>query len=906
MAGKSLNAVLAAPVAAALALSFVHVAPAGAQTSTIRINEVVTKGEENDWVELFNPGEADVDISGWTAADDGNKTPITFTQGTTVPAGGYFVFNTDGETPDGNTFGLGKNDSITLADAQGNVVDSFSWKAHPRILGDVNTSWSRFGDEWQVSLRSTAGEANERLRVVVNELVSTGEPDWVELANPTEEEVNIGGWSAIDGGTKNTPIVFPADTVIPAGGYFVFNTTQTTPDGSDGFGLGKNDEITIRDSSGEVVDAFSYDAHPALPGGENTSWGRIPDRYGEFAVTGKATREAANIAYVSDQDDIVFDPKTAEPIESAIVVNEIESNGDPVADWVELYNTGEDAVDVSGWLVIDDKDDAAPLVFPEGTVVEPKGFFRFYTEGEQALGGGKGFGLGSNDKVRIYTPNNEKVAEESWSEHAPGTLGRLPDGTGEFVNADPTPGEPNKEYVEPEPLESVAWPYDPMEVRNIDLGPEFAVEDMSGVDFDAEGRAWIANNSTGTLLAVDYDEDAQAYSLAGSWQLRYKDGTGNPDAEGVTVGHDGAIYVATERDNLNKNVSRPSILRFEVPTTDSGDLSATHEWNLSEHTGLIGPNAGLEAVSYIPGIGSNLYATGVEATGEVLFVELHDDETTELVQRYDSPFPGVMALDWDNENSQLRVMCDQVCDGQSILLEHNGTEFVEASKVQARPAAMEVNFENEGFAMYTKVGSCVAGERETTLRFLWADDGLANGISLRGAQKVLSEPCEVVLTTVTTTVTATKTVTTTPTEVASTVTTTPTEVAPTVTTTATVTTTVTATEVAATTTPTSETTPAGSSNGKCVAALVGWSVPLVALVPVALIAQGGLPVGDDIMAQINGAIAQANAAIQRQLGITPEMAEQLGLIAGAAGGLALGALAIATIVDACTDVQMSS
>ena len=76
--------------------------------------------------------------------------------------------------------------------------------------------------------------------------------------------------------------------------------------------------------------------------------------------------------------------------------------------------------------------------------------------------------------------------------------------------------------------------------------------------------------------------------------------------------------------------------------------------------------------------------------------------------------------------------------------------------------------------------------------------------------------------------------------------------------------------------------------------------------PVALIAQGGLPVGDDIMAQINGAIAQANAAIQRQLGITPEMAEQLGLIAGAAGGLALGALAIATIVDACTDVQMSS
>lgn len=119
------------------------------------------------------------------------------------------------------------------------------------------------------------------------------------------------------------------------------------------------------------------------------------------------------------------------------------------------------------------------------------------------------------------------------------------------------------------------------------------------------------------------------------------------------------------------------------------------------------------------------FAAGVEGTGEVLFVDLAGAEPT-LVQRYQSPFKGVMALDY--RENQLRVMCDEACEGASILLE-KGTEWAPVSEVQARPAAMG-NFANEGFASYSD--GC-------STRFLWADDGVSNGTSMRAA--MTGTPC---------------------------------------------------------------------------------------------------------------------------------------------------------------------
>ncbi|QYH19596.1 lamin tail domain-containing protein [Corynebacterium aquatimens] len=133
----------------ALAVNVMAAPAIGAPASPIKINEVVTNGDEvSDWVELVNTSGVDVDISGWTAIDDGKKSvAITFPTDTSVPAGGFYRFYTENATPDGSKgFGLGGADSMTIRNTAGEEIDSFKWSKHPRILDDVNTSWSRIPD----------------------------------------------------------------------------------------------------------------------------------------------------------------------------------------------------------------------------------------------------------------------------------------------------------------------------------------------------------------------------------------------------------------------------------------------------------------------------------------------------------------------------------------------------------------------------------------------------------------------------------------------------------------------------------------------------------------------------------------------------------------------------------------
>jgi hypothetical protein len=61
----------------------------------------------------------------------------------------------------------------------------------------------------------------------------------------------------------------------------------------------------------------------------------------------------------------------------AVVINEVELNPPGNATkWVELYNNGEDDVDVSDWVVsIVNPPWIGPMPIPEGTVIPAKGYY---------------------------------------------------------------------------------------------------------------------------------------------------------------------------------------------------------------------------------------------------------------------------------------------------------------------------------------------------------------------------------------------------------------------------------------------------------------------------------------------------------------------------------------------------
>ncbi|WP_143341270.1 hypothetical protein [Corynebacterium urinipleomorphum] len=99
---------------------------------------------------------------------------------------------------------------------------------------------------------------------------------------------------------------------------------------------------------------------------------------------------------------------------------------------------------------------------------------------------------------------------------------------------------------------------------------------------------------------------------------------------------------------------------------------------------------------------------------------------------------------------------------------------------------------------------------------------------------------------------------------------------------------------------------------KCVPALLGAGLPLLAPIPLGIVAQTSIPGLEDIQKQIGGQIQNANSELQKLLGIMgPEMAGQAERINGqlraagssvvqAAAGLAL----LAADIDAITLVAV--
>lgn len=401
--------------------------------------------------------------------------------------------------------------------------------------------------------------------------------------------------------------------------------------------------------------------------------------------------------------------------DTGVVINEIQPDG---TDYIELANRNTaESVDISGWTLIDDKTDRTPYTFPEGTTIESGGYISIEPDADPDTG----FGLGKKgDSVTLKNAAGEVMDTFTWTEAPTGTFSRIPDMTGDFVpTGEQTRDMINKDSAAADPVETEPFPGEPLEIKDQTPGEAFTAEDMSGIDFDAEGNAFVVNNGEGTLHKLAYDAATDTYKQVGQWTLKYADGTGTPDAEGVTVNPDGSVTVATERNNDDKKVSRPSLLRFEIPAEASGTIKASQEVSLKEIVGDIEPNSGLEAVEYIDEL--KAYAVGVESNGEVLVVTVDEAGTASLVQRYDSPFDGVMSLDYTE--GVLRVGCDEVCEGQSIEMTIKDGKLVTDDTIYARPEKM-ANVANEGFASFVDASGT---------RYLWADDGVSDGVALRSA-----------------------------------------------------------------------------------------------------------------------------------------------------------------------------
>lgn len=184
-----------------------------------------------------------------------------------------------------------------------------------------------------------------------------------------------------------------------------------------------------------------------------------PDKAGD---TIDDTQEVVDTSETSDATDATEATETAQPETTdateasettpetevvqpilAIVVNEVAAAGDPT-DWIELYNAGTSAVDMTGW-TLSDSDPTHTYVFSPGSSLAAGDYL--VLERDDTGIAGFNFGLGGADAVLLYDVDSRLVDQTSWNDgESPldRSWGRFPNGSGVFKTlVTPTRGAAN-------------------------------------------------------------------------------------------------------------------------------------------------------------------------------------------------------------------------------------------------------------------------------------------------------------------------------------------------------------------------------------------------------------------------------------------------------------------------------
>lgn len=371
-------------------------------SSPIQLSEIMSSnastmmqsdGSLPDWIEVVNTGSREVSLAGFALIRGDDPAKMYRFPSVILPAGGYLVVLADGKSSAGELHAPFKiassGDRISLLNAAGAVVDSVTT---PKLDKDQVYCRGAKGD-WQTSSAPTPGEANrvagagEALAaeapasltsegsVTVTEIMSRNASyypdenglyqDYVELTNTSDAPVSLKDWFLSDDKGNVARWQFP-DVSVPAGGCLVVYCSgedrkedpnhlhasfRLSGDGSSVV-LTRNDGVT---ASLVDVPALETDQAYSLRNGAWTD---------DFAPTPGLANTVENAASAAEA--------IRQKNPSGVVISEISASTTTVnADWVELYNSGAAAVDLSGYGLSDNAARPRKWQFPQGTTIQP-------------------------------------------------------------------------------------------------------------------------------------------------------------------------------------------------------------------------------------------------------------------------------------------------------------------------------------------------------------------------------------------------------------------------------------------------------------------------------------------------------------------------------------------------------
>lgn len=285
---KKLNTILGVITAIALVTTSVQPIVAKADdTEAVKVvlNEVESDGDTADWAEIYNAGTTSVDISGWYLLDNDPVTHadsvVPLPEGTILEPGEFYVFEQNNHF----LFGLGKIDQATIYDKEGNVVDELAWEVQATgVYARIPDGTGEFVD----APTSTKGFSNKIINpVLISEVMSNdpeGGQDWIELFNPTKNDIDVSG-IVIKDNDDTHEYVIPEGTMIKPEEYLVITQEQFV------FELEEGDSVRIFEDGQSIRSTTWPEGTHGTP-----TWGLYTGQDGaEYKDTKVATPGKENI-----------------------------------------------------------------------------------------------------------------------------------------------------------------------------------------------------------------------------------------------------------------------------------------------------------------------------------------------------------------------------------------------------------------------------------------------------------------------------------------------------------------------------------------------------------------------------------------------------------------------------------
>ncbi len=356
-------------------------------------------GEYTDWIELYNPTDKTMSLTGYSLSDNIKKpTKFVFPATTLGPGEFVLVFCTgEDSTKSGEyhaSFKLGsEGEEIILTDADGNEVQRLKFGALTpndsyACAMDALTTWAQTDKPTPGYSNDEKGrelyEKSRRVKdstVIVNEVMPSnsivyqdedGEYcDWVEIYNSSDETVSLEGYGLSNKEEEPKRWEFPKVTIKAHDYVLVYLSGKNRrvadkPLHAD-FRLNSySDTILLSNKLGQIVSEVAIKKLD-----DDTSYGLIPDTEKWQAFTHPTPGKPNTEDGYNDLQSELYSTSL-----KGLVISEVmSSNSDTLQDdfdeypgWIELQNRSDKTIDLKGYGLTDKSDELGRWEFPDITL----------------------------------------------------------------------------------------------------------------------------------------------------------------------------------------------------------------------------------------------------------------------------------------------------------------------------------------------------------------------------------------------------------------------------------------------------------------------------------------------------------------------------------------------------------